>query len=215
LFGREGGFPQGLTSRTEIEVFDPIQPHEEARLRGTLHCRTAGIHFFVVHFNPRNTLKRRLEAAAVIERAGPLIEAGLPVIVLGDFNAVSPADEKALLTKTNLLEKWRMKEREQSSFRVFREDSRLDFTVMQLLLEAGLVDPAQEPKGTFPTRILAPGEPATLHEAMLHRIDYILTAANLTSRNPRTHYPRSPLLDELSDHYPVLLELDRTVPATP
>ena len=206
IFERKGGFPQGLTSKTPIKKIEQIQPENNPKLRGTLHCKTAGIHFFVVHFDPRNYLNRQKEVAAVAERVKPLVDAGEKVVVLGDFNAHSPADKAVMDTKLQLLEKWRAKEKEGARYRSFAENGELDYSVVRSLLNAGLVDPAKEPKGTFPTRLLAPEDSAEEHAAKLHRIDFILMDKSF-AKGSVLSFPRAEVLNEISDHYPVIMEL--------
>ncbi|MBT6102439.1 MAG: hypothetical protein HOH62_00925, partial [Verrucomicrobia bacterium] len=46
---KKGGFPVGLTSSQPIEV---IERRVKGFHHGYLHCKTHGIHFFVVHFWP-------------------------------------------------------------------------------------------------------------------------------------------------------------------
>lgn len=205
IFDRQGGFPQGLTSKTPIEKIEQIQPENNPKLRGTLHCKTAGIHFFVVHFDPRNFLNRRKEAAAVAERVKPLIEAGEKVVVLGDFNAHSIADKDELETRTALLEKWRAKEGGRN--RSFDADGNLDYSVMRILFKAGLVDPSSEPKNTFPTRLLFQDVPPAEFEQTRQRIDFILVDGAFG--DVRVQYPRDPILDRVSDHYPLLMTIER------
>ncbi|WP_168433132.1 endonuclease/exonuclease/phosphatase family protein [Pontiella sulfatireligans] len=204
IFDRKGGFPQGLTSKTPIERIEQIMPNNDPRLRGTLHCKTAGMHFFIVHFDPRNYLRRQKEAAAVADRVEVLVEGGEKVIVLGDFNAHSVADKEAMASKTPLLEKWRAKEG--GALRAFNENGELDFSVLQSLFDAGLVDPSRNPVPTFPTRLLFGEMPAEEFAGLQQRIDFILVSPPLAGGTIR--YPRDPALDQISDHYPVVLEIE-------
>ena len=204
---RPGGWPQGLSSRFPIEEADQIQPEGGKGLRTTLYCQTAGIHFFVVHLNPHDYRKRQLEAAAVVKHVSPLIAAGERVIVLGDFNALSKRDAEKLSRKTELLASWRVKQEERPGYRAYNSASELDYSVMQLFLDAGLVDPAIDPVDTFPTRVLSPEDTKEEHEAKLRRIDYILVDPVTASKPLKLFHPRDNELDEISDHYPVMLEM--------
>jgi endonuclease/exonuclease/phosphatase family metal-dependent hydrolase len=207
IYKRKGGWPQGLTSRHPIELVEQIEPGSEAGLRGTLYCRTAGYHVFVVHFNPRNYHHRRLEAEAVVKRVKPLLAAGERVIVLGDFNAHSRADRHELESRKALLKGWRAKERSNKDYHAFGEGGQLDYSVMEMFFQAGLVDPAVPSPGTFPTRVLAPDDGDTAHAAKLQRIDFILIDPLTAGEGTRTESPRDAVLDRISDHYPVLLEV--------
>jgi len=206
IFERKGGFPQGLTSKTPIEKLAQIQPEPGSGLRGTLHCKTAGIHFFVVHFDPRNYLRRQKEVAAVAAAAKPLIEAGEQVIVLGDFNSHSIADKAFLDGQSALHEKWHAKEAEKKSHRVFNDAGELDYSVLQTLFDIGMIDPAQTPTGTFPTRINFQDTPEAEFQGLQQRLDFILVSENLREGS-ETLYPRDPEVDQIADHYPVLLKL--------
>jgi exodeoxyribonuclease-3 len=203
IFDRKGGFPQGLTSKTPIELIEQIQPEDNPKLRGTLHCKTAEMHFFVVHFDPRNYLNRQKEVAAVAERIKPLVAAGEKIVVLGDFNAHSPEDRAIMQTKTALLDKWR--EKESNRNRSFNDAGELDYSVMQTLFDAGLIDPAQKPIGTFPTRLHFPEVTDAEFDGRLNRIDFILVNEPLAKGV--VSYPRDEVLNVISDHYPVVLDL--------
>jgi exodeoxyribonuclease-3 len=205
IYDRVGGFPQGLTSKTPIEKIEQIMPENDPKLRGTLHCKTAGIHFFVVHFDPRSCLKRRKEAAAVADRVKPLVDAGEKVVVLGDFNAHSPADRQVLSGRAALMEKWRA--REGGNIRAFDDNGELDYTVLQALFDAGVVDPSAHPMPTFPTRLLFTDLPEAEFAERQHRIDFIL--AGPAFAEGLILYPRDDVLDTVSDHYPVILEIGK------
>ena len=203
IFDRKGGFPQGLTSKTPIEKIEQIQPENNPKLRGTLHCKTAGIHFFIVHFDPHNYLHRRKEASAVAKRVIPLVKTGEKVIVLGDFNAHSIADKEFLASQTVLLEKLRAKE--DSRHRAFDENGNLDFSTVQTLLDAGLTDPSTHSLPTFPTRLLFQETDPAEFSCLQERIDFILVSPPLAGGI--ILYPRDEVLNTISDHYPVIFEL--------
>lgn len=207
IFDRKGGFPQGLSSKYPIEAVEQIQPDGHPGLRGTLFLRTANIYFCVVHFDPRNYLRRQKEAAAVVDKIKPLIAAGKQVIVLGDFNAHSPADETTILTQTGLLEKWREKQHQQKNVRFFDSEGRLDFSVISSLQAAGLTDPARNPLPTFPTKILAPDDSSAEHAGKLQRIDFIFVDPVTAGKAPEISFPRDTVLNKISDHYPVILSI--------
>ncbi len=62
---KENGFPVGLTSKQPIEV---IERRVKGFHHGYLHCKTSGVHFFVVHFWPG----KDHEAAHVLKQIQPL-----------------------------------------------------------------------------------------------------------------------------------------------
>jgi len=204
IFDRKGGFPQGLTSKFPIEKVAQIQPENNPKLRGTLHCNVGDIHFFVVHFDPRNYLNRQKEANAVAEVVAPLIRSGEQVVVLGDFNAHSPADKEVMSSRAELLAKWR--EREDGRHRSFDANGELDYSVLQTLLDAGLQDPSSRFVATFPSRLNFPEVSSVELDRMSQRIDYILVSRPL--EHGRLLYPRDKILDQISDHYPVVLSFE-------
>tara|TARA_R110000850_G_scaffold275323_2_gene414581 strand:- start:169 stop:1035 length:867 start_codon:yes stop_codon:yes gene_type:complete len=206
IFDRKGGFPQGLSSKTPIEKLAQIQPEGNPSLRGTLHCKAAGIHFFVVHFDPHNYLNRQKEVAAVAAAVQPLLAAGEKVIILGDFNAHSIADKTFLDGQTALLAKLRAKEIEKKSIRAFDADGELDTSVLQALFDIGMIDPSGTPQTTFPSRINFPDTPQAEFDGLQQRLDFILVSENLQPGS-ETEYPRDAAVEAISDHYPVLLKL--------
>lgn len=207
IYNRKGGYPLGLTSKSPIENVVQFEPDDPRNLRGALYAQTSGVHFFVVHFDPHNYLKRQIESNAVAARVQPLINADETVIVLGDFNAHAPADLDQLLKQAPLLETWKTKETEKRGFHIFEESGIPDTSVLTNLLGTGLTDPAEMPMGTFPTRILAPSEPLPVHAQKLERIDFILSHLGEQWTAAATNFPRDSILDTLSDHYPVIMEL--------
>ena len=66
---KKEGFPVGLTSSQPVEV---IERRVKGFHHGYLHCKTHGIHFFVVHFWPG----KYQEADLILDKAVPLIERG-------------------------------------------------------------------------------------------------------------------------------------------
>jgi exodeoxyribonuclease-3 len=86
----EDGYPVALTSRWPIEVI--------ARLRdelhhGFLHARSAGVDYLVVHVVPAPGVERKVrELQPVLAAYRAAIEAGRPIVLLGDFNSIAAAD---------------------------------------------------------------------------------------------------------------------------
>jgi exonuclease III len=187
------GHPVGLTSVAPIRI---IERRTEGMHHGYLHAQTLGIHFFVLHLAPgRQRLEKRKEEAPILMQAiQPLLDAGEPVVVLGDFNDLSPLDPLPNIRGEQLRE-W-------------------DYEVMQTFLDAGLVDAAhlaasrenRHPTNTCPTRM---GEGERTIEESSWRIDYVLLDENLAESLREAYTPRIEALDEISDHYPVVVRLKR------
>lgn len=205
---RSTGFPQGLTSNKPIEFMGMLKPSGKG-YRETLHCKTHGIHFFVVHLNPHNYLKRQVEAKVVANKVSELINLGEKAIVLGDFNAHSEVDSEILNKQNFLIEKWQKKEKEKKGFRQFDSQGKIDFSVMNALFESGLKDYSKSGAGTFPTKILAPDESTSEYLKKMQRIDFILTCPSLDEFSPEVSYPKDDILHKISDHFPVKLSLKK------
>lgn len=186
---KERGYPVGITSRTPIEV---VERRLKGMHHGFLHARTAGHDFFVVHLAPGggrlDVRKREVELLTGI--LTPLIQAGKSLVVLGDFNDISPLDVS---------------------------DKSIDVTVIQGFLGMGLVDSDHRftktaggaPRGTYPTRTFTPDVAQEEHESKTRRIDYIFVTEELFKAVKFVESPRHPDLDVISDHYPVVVRFDR------
>ena len=87
---KKGGFPVGLTSKEPIEV---IERKSKGYHHGFLHCKTYGIHFFVVHFWPG----KFTEVDKILRRIERLLVLKEKVVILGDFNGCSRKDEAFLI----------------------------------------------------------------------------------------------------------------------
>ena len=77
--------------------------------------------------------------------------------------------------------------------------------MLQTLFDAGLVDPAIDAVGTFPTRLLDSDITDDELNSLMQRIDFILVSTHF----PKcvVSYPRDSILDKISDHYPVVLQV--------
>ena len=188
---KESGYPTALTSKEPIVVID-------RRLKGIHHgvmvCRTGGIDFVVVHLWPFKDEKQRLhEIEVALELYEKSRSEGREVVMLGDFNAVSPADVKHFseAARTRLL-RWNRE----------LKDGRPDTSVIQSVVDAGLVDiyGKHRPQGK---------------ELPLPRIDFVFASPDLArlSRDGRWRTDPEALLD--SDHPAVVADFDYAIPRFP
>lgn len=179
---KSGGFPVGLTSNQPIQV---LEREVEGFHHGYLHARTAEIHFFVVHFWPG----KYHEADHIIQKALKEISKGNRVIILGDFNGCSRRDEAFLKVNATLREH--------------------DYTFTDKLEKSGWVDIVAEldpdAKISCPSPITIPRWTKDLEELRKkqYRIDFIFTDKQLTSKAISAGILTLPVIDTLSDHYPV------------
>ncbi len=181
---KEDGFPIGITSDAPIVV---IEKKVRGFHHGYLHITTHGIHLFAVHLWPDN----EKESLVIPPMVKDLIARGERVVVLGDFNAESPLDDKYLKSKPKL-------------------NSKVSYTVMRRFLDAGLHDVVHKHDKnaliTQPSPIVIPKWQPDMAavEAMQRRIDFILVSKNLLDNSLTATILRSKALDEISDHYPVI-----------
>lgn len=183
---KEKGFPVGLTSNAPIEVIERVV---EGFHHGYLHCKTHDIHFFVVHFWP----KKDHEAAAIIEKIKQLLEANKNVVVLGDFNTHSEIDAE-FLAKSAKVEPL--------------------YDVVNSFESIGFVDLVykhdSQANYSFPSPITIPKWSSSIEElkSKRQRIDFIFASKSLASHSTAGKILISEELDSVSDHYPVLVELE-------
>lgn len=176
---------------------------------GVLHVTLAEaveeppLHLLATHLSPRSAQTRTHEAAQLASISRTLSPA--PVVLAGDLNSLSPADEAA---HRELLPRLQADPRLAQKFLTPARDA-IAYEPLALLLAAGLVDLCRgEPGGgehepTVPTGV---GED-DMHAAPM-RLDYILASPAATQRRlaglegvvVRTELTRS-----ASDHFPVAL----------
>ena len=61
--------------------------------------------------------------------------------------------------------------------------------------------------GTFPTQLLEHARSEASQAGFLERIDFVLLSPAAAARAQRVAMPRGDALDEVSDHYPVVVDL--------
>ena len=204
---KTSGFSVGLTSTEPIEIVDRIMAGMH---HGSLHARIDGIHYFVVHLSPFQWTKRDSEADILLGVIKPLLAQGEPVIALGDFNALSSADQSLLEAQPEALERSQASDAKHDHVQNLR-DGRFDYTVMQKFFDAGLHDASlsflQESKmtrWTIPTGIWT--EEKTTPPKGGTRIDFLLADPSLADSAVSAQIIRNGVVNRTSDHYPVMVE---------
>ena len=182
-----GGFPVGLTSKESIEV---IEKRSAGFHHGFLHCKTYGIHFFVVHFWPGKSN----EVDEILRRASPYLAQNEKVIILGDFNGCSRKDEAFLIENAKLRER--------------------DYTFVDRVEAQGYVDLVHkhdpQAKISCPSPITIPRWAKDTEELRQkeYRIDFVFADPELAKSSRFGTILRDREIDVISDHYPVLVELE-------
>lgn len=182
---KQGGFPVGLTSRQPIEV---IEKRVKGFHHGYLHCKTSGVHFFIVHFWPG----KDHEAKLIIGQINKLLLSEKHVIVMGDFNTHSRKDRDALKTSSHV---------------------KPSYQVIDMFEQAGFVDLVYKHDRkaiySFPSPIIIPKWAKNEQEILQkrQRIDFILASAKLAEPSVSATVITSKEAGRISDHYPVVTEL--------
>ena len=181
------GFPVGLTSKEPIEVIERVS---DGFHHGFLHCKTYGVHFFVVHFWPGKSH----EVDAILGRAKPLLDNGEKVIILGDFNACSRHDEAFLVEHAKLRER--------------------DYTFVDKVEAQDFVDLVlkhdPDAKVSCPSPITIPRWSKDVAELKQkeYRIDFVFADRQLSAHSRAGTIFRDREIDLISDHYPVWVEFE-------
>ena len=184
---KERGFPVGLSSNEPVEV---IERTFKGYHHGFLHCKTYGIHFFVVHFWPG----KYDEADKILNRAARLLETGEKVVILGDFNGCSRRDEAFLVANAKLRER--------------------DYTFVDKVEAKGFVDIVHkhDPKAKIscPSSITIPRWSKNMDELNLkrYRIDFVFADNVLAKDSLSGTISLAKEIEGISDHYPVIVEFD-------
>lgn len=191
---KEDGFPVGITSKRPIKL---ISKMKGGFWHGMLHVSTYGIDFLIVHLSPSDLEVRRQEANLIKSYMKTAIsEEKSNYVVLGDFNALSPFDN--YLYKNN------------KYWKKYEED--FDYSVISSFLAYPLKDVIEsfeedvEQRYTFPSPAVAPYSTAEEIVYKRQRIDYILVSPELAKTCTNASVINEGIVDEISDHYPVIAE---------
>jgi len=204
VMAKERGYPVALTSRTAIEV---VERRLEGMHHGYLHARTAGLDVVVVHLHPGKWKFRRKEVTIVAALVQRLVREQREVVVLGDFNAHHPLDCEYLDQRQALLAR-------RAAGGNLIEGRTFDYGVLARFAEAGVADAAYRllgeqaaAAGTFPTRVLKHAGTEEAQRGFLERLDFILLSPKAMARAKAAALPRGGVLEQVSDHYPVVVTL--------
>ncbi len=200
---KEDGFPTGITSRYPIE---DIQRYWEGFHHGLIRVRIQGIYFYVIHLHPSNWEARGREVDQILKNIGNLSEDS-SILLAGDFNTFSPVD--SIYYSHETLEPF-FQARDQEFNEKNLMDGNLDYSVIQKLMDHGLVDVEyhQRPEnyqftGSFPTRVEKEGE-----DGDPRRLDYVFVSKNLADQVIDAKIMANDTTWILSDHLPVRVDFN-------
>ena len=200
---KEEGFPTGITSRFPIEDVKRIQ---EGFHHGLLRVSIAQIYFYVIHLHPSNWETRKSEIKLLLHDIESL-PAGSKVILAGDFNTFSPLDSNYY--SHGRLEPF-FSERDVLYGEKNLNNGALDYSVIQEVLDFGFIDleasmrkPSYGFPGSFPTMVEKEGE-----HGDQRRLDYIFASENMADMAVDATIIASDTSLFLSDHLPVITNID-------
>lgn len=194
----------GLSSKFPIELKEKIF---EGMHHGALHCKTAGIDVFVIHFSPHSYQKRRQEAKIILKKIKEIAKTNKNYLVIGDFNALSPFD--ADLYKNNiLLDRMRESNKDKGNSGNL-VDNEFDYAVLSDFLAFPLTDVCMKfttgmaERGSYPGRVGNVTKKSKKYLIKrLERIDFILVSPELGKNCLDAEVYNGEENWYLSDHYP-------------
>jgi endonuclease/exonuclease/phosphatase family metal-dependent hydrolase len=202
---KEDGFPTGLTSSTPITEVRRIR---DGMHHGLLRGRIRGVYFYVIHFHPSHYGRRIEEARHLKADIDTLPEPNPRIVLVGDFNGFSPADQFHYDRDPRLVPFFEMLDKQYPEARNLN-GRRLDYGGIEEILKHGFVDLAAQTRpssapfvGTFPTELRRDEDLGTDR-----RLDYIFVSPNLARGARYATVIRDSTTAMLSDHYPLVAEL--------
>lgn len=200
---KEEGFPTGITSRYPIE---DIQKTTEGFHHGLIRVQIQDIYFYVIHLHPSNWETRMREIKLIFQDMEKL-PPDSKLILAGDFNTFSPLD--SVYYSHGRLEPF-FHERDLQFGEINLNEDKLDYAVIQEVMDFGLADLEASSRsssykfsGSFPTLIEKEGE-----HGDQRRLDYVFASGNLASKLVEANIIASDTTLLLSDHLPVVVDLD-------
>jgi endonuclease/exonuclease/phosphatase family metal-dependent hydrolase len=198
---KEEGFPTGITSRYPIEDIKIIK---EGFHHGLLRVRIKQIYFYAIHLHPSNCEFRKKEINQILRDIDNL-PTGSQVVLAGDFNTFSPVD--SVYYSHGRLEPF-FQERDVLYGEKNLSNGRLDYTVIQEVMDFGLIDLEASSRtssyyfsGSFPTLVNKEGE-----NGDQRRLDYVFASKNLAAKVAKANIITTDTALILSDHLPVVIE---------
>lgn len=202
--------PIGITSRMPITN---VEMHVDTMWHGYIYAKIGEIHCFITHLAPFTLNDRRNDLNRIIDHASTFQNE--KILIAGDFNALSAIDSAhygtRLLTSMKRIE-GRLEPKSgtpivknRTIYRNNLNEGSVDYSVMQLLEEAGFIDSYyilnSEFKNSAPTKGYASAN------SILRRIDYIWVSPVLADRIIYADIIQNEITEVLSDHYPVIVKV--------
>lgn len=193
------GLPVALVSKFPITDIKS-QP-------STLHLIQAKVldyHIFVIHLNPDTYDKRKEELGIILNRA-KLIPNTEKILMMGDFNNMSPQDSSFYDNNVSKMNLVRASEINNPGTKILN-NGKIDYSTIQAMIDSGYTDTWKLFRGnkydkSAPTKLR--------NHNNFTRIDYIWMNNTLVSSYADSYLVKDPFTDYASDHYPMVLILNR------
>ena len=194
----ESGYHLALFSKFELE--DPvtvIEGFNHGMIKAKVNLNNKPVWFVVIHLTPYLEDDRLKELEVLFAN---IPEEGNQVILMGDFNSLSPFDgydEELLLTKARA-----------ANFEKFGvEHLRVD--VQNKIMNQGFIDSFYYLSKKFESTV--PTGSCKDHTHFVDvRLDYIFTSPNLVKGFVKASVLKDSGTNKISDHFPISLELNLT-----
>lgn len=206
LQSKEEGFPTALTSKKPMVNAKKVT---ENMWHSYIYSKVDGLHIFVIHFSPFSYKKRLEEVRNIIAQTNE-IPADEPILIMGDFNSLSPEDKSNYNDK--LVASMHLSEEKHDHIRNLN-NGQIDYTVIGALLKAGFKDTfylkENAFEGTAPTFKDGSGKIKQSNAGTPKRIDYIFCNDVAAKSITVSKVIKDDLTHFISDHYPMYIELER------
>lgn len=200
---REYGYPVGLTSKYPLEQVERVQIDEYV---GYVYAKVNQLyHVFVVHLDPFKAPNRLRQINFILAKANALPKHE-PILIMGDFNNISPIDSLAYADTSRIRRAIAMK---QEGFELQNmRDGGYDYSVVEAMSAAGFYDSYQLNKkgfiATYPTE-------GYKHKQSYwggpSRIDYIWLNPAARKQLVQFNILKDKVTHRISDHYPIRIKL--------
>lgn len=195
------GFPLAIMSKHPITSVIKVT---EGMQHGMLYAKIADYHFFVTHLDPKVYQKRIAEVDTLLKyiRRVPKNE---KIILMGDFNNMSPLDRAAYANNAKMSLVFNSEKNNLGT--AITHNGEIEYTAIQKLLDYGLIDTWK----TF-NPVYDKSAPTKIRKHQNYtRIDFIFINEALRAYAIDATLVKDEVTDFLSDHYPMLLLLKKTM----
>jgi exodeoxyribonuclease-3 len=194
LCGDGDDYHVALLSKLPFASVEHIEPLSRAAILALIHSPSLGdIAVVGTHLSPYSEVVRLNEVKLILSA----MESYDNKVVMGDMNSLANSDHYP----PNLIQDFNT-----GQLRKFTTDGKIQFDVIQDILDSGLTDTAvllgKNHDTTAPTSVNTDAE----HSDM--RLDYIFISKCMTDKLAQYYVVKNPTTEIASDHYPVCIEIN-------